>query len=398
VFVQWVQAYDVDASSVRTIYATLASVFPHVETWDGLKDDLLLVASRDALVHDVAALRLRVAQEPFASALRLAWYTDGIEGFLAHFVANDAFTHAAAEGAAQLNTDDVSPVEFGFARSARGGASYSASSIFLAVEAREDERPDLRGGQVDWGRVDFEREAFALLMGNGTSPELLTASYRNRLTVLSKWSNGDFSGALAIWNLLDTQDSELHASAIERLARAELLAYEGSIESERAIARLLQDRPTEAAAMHAVYLLRHGRRKEGTVVLRQALQRYRGDPWPYPVPLARALNALQISEEADRELAPRWLEALAHPFALRVNETARERARLRLSAALGAASPLCVPVFEAFEPYPPWSESMLQFRAACYETHEHPLRDLAARELLQYRANAPVDFEHLLAH
>jgi len=32
-FLQWVQAYEVDSSLVRTVYATLRSVFPYVEAW-----------------------------------------------------------------------------------------------------------------------------------------------------------------------------------------------------------------------------------------------------------------------------------------------------------------------------------------------------------------------------
>jgi hypothetical protein len=42
--------------------------------------------------------------------------TQGIEGFLGHYVANEAFTRAAVAGGAPVNTDDLSPVEFGFAR------------------------------------------------------------------------------------------------------------------------------------------------------------------------------------------------------------------------------------------------------------------------------------------
>ena len=72
VFVQWLQSYDVDASSVRTVYATLAAVFPHIATWNGLKEDLLLVASQRELSLDLPALRTRLAAEPFKSALRVA--------------------------------------------------------------------------------------------------------------------------------------------------------------------------------------------------------------------------------------------------------------------------------------------------------------------------------------
>src|SRR5207237_6133084 len=33
VFVQWVQAYEIDSRTLRTIYGTMASEFPYVETW-----------------------------------------------------------------------------------------------------------------------------------------------------------------------------------------------------------------------------------------------------------------------------------------------------------------------------------------------------------------------------
>src|SRR5205823_12822462 len=46
VFAQWVQGYEIDSPTLRTIYATLASVFPQVETWQTNAADLALVASR----------------------------------------------------------------------------------------------------------------------------------------------------------------------------------------------------------------------------------------------------------------------------------------------------------------------------------------------------------------
>jgi len=396
VFVQWLQAYDVDASSVRTIYATLAGAFPHIQTWNGLREDLLLVASREPLALDVAALRARVAAEPFASALRLAWYEGGVEGLFAHFVANESFARAAANSGVPINTDDLSPVEFGFARTARGGTRFTSASLFAAVLASRTERPTLKGAPLDWPRIDYMRETFALAMGSPTAPERLTPDYRNRFAMLSKWVNADVTGAFSLWTLFGPRGNPAEWTAIERLARAELLAYEGSVESERMIGELLHDRPTEASFMRAVYALRHGQRKAGTALLRDALQRYRGDPWPYPLPIARALNNLQLEVGGDAELAQHWLAALAQPFALRVNETARDRARLRLAYALGASNEACVRVFEAFEPYPPWTESMLKLRSDCYEQHAHALRDRAAFDLAAFKARAPTPFEVLL--
>jgi spermidine synthase len=395
-FIQWLQAYDIDAASVTTIYATLAAVFAHVETWHGLRDDLLLVASARDLVHDVKALRARIAQEPFASALRLAWDTESLEGFLGHYVANADFTRAVSEAHPQLDTDDVSPVEFGFARTARGGARFSTLSIIGEAAAREAERPVLRGGDVDWARVDYEAQVFALISDAATSPEQLTPSYQNRLAMLSKWLSADFSGALGLFNMLGTLQPDVPLNVIERLARAEMLAYDGSIESEREIERLLHDQPTEASALHAVYLLRHGRRAAGSAMLIDALLRYRGDPWAHPWVMLRVLSNMQVERDSDREFVPRWLSALSPPFALRVNESARDRTRLRLAYLLGPSHAACVTLFESFEPYPPWSESMLQFRAACYEAHAHPLRERAADDLQSFRNDAPIELGSLL--
>ena len=46
VFVQWVQGYEIDTPTLRTIYATMAAVFPQVETWQTNPGDLVLVASK----------------------------------------------------------------------------------------------------------------------------------------------------------------------------------------------------------------------------------------------------------------------------------------------------------------------------------------------------------------
>ena len=45
VFAQWVQGYEIDARTLRTIYATMAAVFPQVETWQTNRGDLVLLAT-----------------------------------------------------------------------------------------------------------------------------------------------------------------------------------------------------------------------------------------------------------------------------------------------------------------------------------------------------------------
>ncbi len=91
IFLQWLQAYEVDSETVRTLYATLGSAFPEVETWHTKPNDLLLVATVEPVAHDAAVLRERLRQEPFADAMEKAWRAAGLEGFLSHHVARPSF-------------------------------------------------------------------------------------------------------------------------------------------------------------------------------------------------------------------------------------------------------------------------------------------------------------------
>ena len=43
-FAQWVQAYEMDGRTMRTVFATFKSVFPHVEVWQTSGGDLVLLA------------------------------------------------------------------------------------------------------------------------------------------------------------------------------------------------------------------------------------------------------------------------------------------------------------------------------------------------------------------
>ena len=114
-FLQWLQAYGVDASAVRTVYATMASVFPSVEDAGG---DIVLVGAKHAPVYDLARIAARLEEEPCRTALRVAWRTTGLTGFLARYLADDKLARALASApGVQINTDDRNIVEFGFARS-----------------------------------------------------------------------------------------------------------------------------------------------------------------------------------------------------------------------------------------------------------------------------------------
>ena len=131
-FLQWVQTYGIDSSTMQTIYATITGVFPHVQTWQTTEGDLVLLASRDRVVIDANALRQRLSTEPYRSAIRRAWMVDSAEGFLGRLVANEDFARAAAASADTINTDDQTAIEFGFARSLASRYSMTAHVVGTA--------------------------------------------------------------------------------------------------------------------------------------------------------------------------------------------------------------------------------------------------------------------------
>src|SRR5204862_5367015 len=88
-FVQWIQAYEIDARTLRTVFATFASAFPSVETWQVGPDDLALVGTTRPLGYTAHAVADRIGREPFRSALAIAWHTVGVNGVLAHYLAGD---------------------------------------------------------------------------------------------------------------------------------------------------------------------------------------------------------------------------------------------------------------------------------------------------------------------
>ncbi len=78
-FIQWLQAYETDETTVFTVFATLKSVFKHVEIWQSKPDDMLLLCSNQPFSYTAASTsptdcRGTLSDRPGGS---LASYADG---------------------------------------------------------------------------------------------------------------------------------------------------------------------------------------------------------------------------------------------------------------------------------------------------------------------------------
>jgi spermidine synthase len=397
IFIQWMQAYEIDAETIQAIFATLSSVFPSIETWNGVPHDLLLVVSRKPIVHDLPALRARLREPTYARAMSAAWRSEGAEGLFSHYVARSSFARVAAEHlTGVLNSDDLAPIEFGFGRMVGDSSADTATSLMESARMRGENRPMLAGGTLDFARTDFERESFMLTQGSSSGALASDSPYLARFEVLRAWHAEQFDTATAALRAIDPA-ARTQPTAIERLAWSELLAHAGDAGAPALIAALAAEQPTEAAALHAVWLLQTGQRDAAFTAFANALHMYESDPWPLPETMKRVLGVLENLGLRDSRLTEKVVALLSRPFAVHVNDHVRERGLLRLLLALGPTHRGCVEALGKVEPNPYWTRAFLDFRAACYAAHKSPLLERARDDLQAFLDASPRSFDELIS-
>ncbi len=280
VFLQWLQGYEVDASVVRTAYATLGQVFPSVESWQTQGGDLLLVASREPLVHDWRRVARRAAREPYRSALARVWGVEGAEGFYGAFLAGPGLGRAMARAAGvEINTDDHPVIEYGFARNLGRRGLFSIEQLAQLGASRGEDRPAFGPGELDdatWWRVVDAREARGVELGTlpvlpSDAPEALRARTRARQAVLDqRWPD-----AVRAW---DAQDAEpRHPADVVGLAQA--YAETGDARVLDLVPRLAAGSPAEAAGVEAILAARQGEGARAAQLLGRHFRALRDDPW-----------------------------------------------------------------------------------------------------------------------
>lgn len=359
IFLQWLQAYDVDSQTIRTIYATICAVFPHVETWQTDSGDLLLVAARNAIVYDFEALRRKVAQEPFRSALTHAWRVESLEGFLAHFIARDTLAQTLAVQEHERNTDDRTLIEFGFARGLGGPERFNMDELTALARRRGEDRPALVRGGIDWKAWAANRATIPSVNALTASP---SAEDQARHRAALHYEKDALGQALAEWRA----HSWPPVNTGELVMLAESLADAGS---EVAAAYAEQLRPwqaTDADAVLALLRLRQGKPDAAAALLERVFIRCRTDPWPTVDVIGRSLDlALNLSKT--HAYAVRMFNALEKPFAAGQWEDTRRFYRALMAKELEGCGPRTVAALRMLEPWPPWRRDLLELRSECYE-------------------------------
>lgn len=387
IFLQWLQGYEVDAEVVATVYATLGSVFPSVETWEINSGDLLLVATREPLVHDLDRVRRRVRQPPYAEALLRTWGVEGAEGFYSGYVASPQLARAVVgRPRARLNTDDLPILEFGFARNLGRSGLFRVRDLVALVRARGEDRPKAKGGMLDWELVGELRQARSVFWGDSIGGKEKDPEAESRRLARAAYSGVDLKAACGHW--LDQPTAPFTYSDL--LLTSECLAGMGDPRAPEHAARLREINPVDADLALAIW---HGQADRTPDAVRHLVAAFAGarrNPWPSIPLLERVLEFSSEIATRDPDAAGAIFDALAEPFAVGMADQARLRRRLELTWLLREG---CVEALKPFEPDPPWEDLFLAQRARCYREAHHPLAGRARSDLGEYMKNAPPRLE-----
>jgi predicted membrane-bound spermidine synthase len=391
-FIQWVQAYEVDEHTMRTVFATFKSVFAHVELWQTQVGDVVLLGSDRRPDYSVSQLRSKVAAEPFASALSRAWHTTDLEGLFSHYVGGAALVaHFIGGGAAAINADDHNEIEYGFARTLGRTAWDVPAVLYRQAVAMGDQRSAAHGGAVDWKAVALGRQWDAAVRGGKKlSADDLALNEGSYDRVLERYVAKDAPGMLLAWEILPHGTPCLTELAVI----AHLYAETGSSKAEPLIEQLADHLPAEAEALRGILAWKQRKVGQAGERLAAALRRLRDDPWMLEHLRMKAFDAAIAVAKADPTQAPKLLQALGQSFAV---DYADENRRLYASAVAEQISSATVAQFvESFEPYIPWTEQFLTYRRRAYRDAGHRLAAQADRDLQEFfrcAENSPASVE-----
>ncbi len=390
VFAQFLQAYEVDAPTISTIYATITGVFPNVETWQTAGGDLLLIATQEPVRHDWQAIARKMQSGVFHDGIRNAWGVTSVSGFYARYVAGTSTARRLAANA-RPNTDDRPSIEYAFARTLGFSSSFDVAELRGAARLPIDDVPQAIRAVPEAARIEEERLSIGVEHESKIDiHEYLAPETRNRGVAQIRYLEGGFADAWIIWKGQQVPPR----TPLEIITFAETLAERGDPSVMPYLQALRAEFPVEADALLARLLWRQGKRPEATAALVRAFEGYRTNPWPLPVVMRRAIRlANEIAEQDAAASGARIEAALRQPFAIDMFRELRRSALLFVQdemSAGGICSDALLETVHSFEPHVPWQEIFLTKRATCYEQRNDPLAQKAAADLREFkRAERP---------
>ena len=384
-FVQWMQAYEVHNQTIQTAYATLVAVFPNVETWETLTDDLLFVASMEPSVYDAPKLRAKLATQPFREAMIWAWRTEGLEGLLARYVGNNSLSQLSAQSrGVELNTDDRTVMEFAFARSVGTALGVNVSELRQLARDHQAQAPHIYLDPASWAKIEIER--MSMLTAEQKSPvaeSFYTKEQTERVAAHSSYVQNKFKQAWEHWSATRREPKTL----TEVIMLADVLANLGDEAALPYIEKVKAFAPANAQCFIGILRDRQERFDEAADAFVAGFEQLRTEPWAGPT-IHRFLTHLDALAGSDKTKirGTRLYAAVNKPFSVSLANEKRLRTVLDIARRLDGNNftEYTLHAIRAFEPHVPWEEDFLKVRKECYEKLGDSRKEAARRDLETY--------------
>jgi spermidine synthase len=389
-FSQWVQSYEIDGQTIRTIYNTLGSVFPYIETWETQKNDLLFVCSMQKTPYRVNYLRRRIKEEPFRTALTAAWGVTDLEGFLARYVAGAPFAKKISkhsQNGDRINTDNRTLIEFAFARNLGKEQIFSPDILRNGAQEIRADRPPIMGGFINW-RLVAENAMLTAPLVDQEIPmnSAMRGDQQQRALAFNQFLRGNLPAALDAWR----KQSRKPEYPLELMLVAEASAEVGDSAALALAEKLRTSWPATIDAILARYFWRRGDRDQAVTRLADFFIRVRTDPWAPTIIIDHALNLANEMSWQQPDIAKQMYTALREPFSVYILEQKRMDIRLEIASWLKPG--YTVAVLHEYEPYPYWNRNFLYYRHQYYKDVNDPLTEKARHELNIYLTHASQPF------
>jgi len=394
IFLQWVQAYSIDADGLQTVFATLGSVFPSIQVWTTEPGDLILIATRETLPLDADTLRARIAQEPMRAALDAAWRVDSLEGVFSHFVAGEGLCDLVRANPHPIATDDRNRLEFGFARTVGHHGGDLTREVGQLARQHGVTRPRQLTGAIDWDRASAQEPIASALTDAPDSPTPDESPLRR--------NHREFLAGYLAKNQPMTEAAIRHPgfqalNPLEIEAVADVLASHGDDNALPLIERVAKIRPGDAEAIRGRYLAQKKDFTGSTAAYIRAFQAWQQNPWARPRLAAHSLDsAVEMARAAQQPaLTKALLETLATPFAVDLVRQWRLSSRVNLARQLESTPEGRDLVLQALAPYeknPVWTRDFLVWRAHTYVRFQDPLATSAALDVREFLDQEPIVF------
>jgi spermidine synthase len=375
-FIQWVQAYEVDEITIRSVYATLRTVFPWLETWQTNQGDLLLMCSMSEIVHNQALLEARLKAEPYVSAFRDAWRADSLEGVVAHYTGGPELSDTLIpKTPGWINTDDLTVIEFGIARTLGQKNLFNICSLQKKAEELGCAVP--RGITVNEENTTLQR--LYALRGDMPDPARFPNASRFKIRAFQSFLNNELVGAWALWKA----QPDPPRSLVEWVTVMQAAAECGADETPALLEQASTLAPLEVKVAKARYLWRKNDADGAVSELTTLFDAYRKDAWFFLITCRQSLSLAKEIVAARPEFAKPLAEALRRPFCLCIQDEERRITAAEIAAKVPEPA-FTAPFIEAFEPEPLWRGDFLKMRSDCYTASQHRLARKAKNDLIMF--------------